>query len=246
MKYYWKIISIAVYACCIISAGHTQVRHSDENLPKDNLSASFHAGRREALRKLMPPNSIVAIFAYPTRTFSNDVDYVYHPNPDMYYFSGYKEPESLLLIFKEMQTDSAGSFNELFFVRRRDSLREQFTGRRLGIEGVKTLLGFRRVYNSDDFGDFSIDLKKFNVIFDVLPDTAGELRNLVNEFILKSSIRPTDKTLYEEYRIIYNYITEKNLKTFLDNRKNLFNSVPYKNDPLIQRLIARPDSTGLA
>jgi Xaa-Pro aminopeptidase len=145
-----------------------------------------------------------------------------------------------------MQSDSAGNFNELFFVRRRDSLQEKWTGRRLGIEGVKSLLGFRRVYNSDDFAEFPIDLKKFNIIYDVLPDTTSDMKNLVNAFILKSSIHPIDKDLYEEYRIIYNYVPEKNLKKFLAIRKNMYDTVPFKNDSLIQGLIARPDSNGMA
>ena len=86
----------------------------DDDLPKDYLSKDFHAGRRDALRSLMPANSVVVIFAYPTRTFSNDVEYLYHQNPDMYYFSGYKEPHSVLLIFKDQQTDSTGNnYNEL-------------------------------------------------------------------------------------------------------------------------------------
>jgi Xaa-Pro aminopeptidase len=71
---------------------------SDDFLPKDYLPASFHAGRRDALRSSMPDSSVVVIFAYPTRTFSNDVEYIYHANPDMYYFSGYKEPHSLLMM----------------------------------------------------------------------------------------------------------------------------------------------------
>src|SRR6186713_1755317 len=82
---------------------------AQEALPTDYLSKEFHAGRRDALRKIMPDNSVFVVMAYPTRTFSNDVDYFYHQNPDMYYFSGYKEPHSLLLIFKETQTDSAGN-----------------------------------------------------------------------------------------------------------------------------------------
>ena len=83
-------------------------------MPQDYFTKEFHAGRREALRQSLPANSVVAVFAYPVRTFSNDVDYFYHQNPDMYYFSGYKEPHSLLLIFKDEQTDSAGNkYNEI-------------------------------------------------------------------------------------------------------------------------------------
>ena len=95
-----KNILAAVYSCFIILTGYTQTEHSNENLPKDYLPASFHAGRRQALRNLMPSHAVLAIFAYPTRVFSNDVDYKYHPNPDLYYFSGYKEPEALLLFLQ--------------------------------------------------------------------------------------------------------------------------------------------------
>src|SRR4030095_4850826 len=76
---------------------------AQDDLPTDYLSKEFHAGCLDTLCTLMPDNSVFVVMAYPGRTFSNDVDYFYHQNPDMYYFSGYKEPHSLLLIFKEEQ-----------------------------------------------------------------------------------------------------------------------------------------------
>ncbi len=80
-----------------------------DDLPEDYLTPAFHAGRRDSLRQLMPANSVAVVWAYPVRNFSNDVDYVYHQNPDLYYFTGYKEPHSLLLVFKEPQTAADGS-----------------------------------------------------------------------------------------------------------------------------------------
>src|ERR1700748_2134282 len=113
--------------------------HAQEGLPTDYLTKDFHAGRREDLRALMPAHSVTVIFAYPTRTFSNDVSYPYHPNPDLYYFSGYKEPQAVLLIFKEPQQGPDGkTYKELFFIQQRDPLAEQWTGRRLGVEKVKS------------------------------------------------------------------------------------------------------------
>ena len=56
---------------------------AQENLPTDYLTPAFHAGRRDALRALMPPHSVAVIFSYPTRTFSNDISSPYHPNPDL-------------------------------------------------------------------------------------------------------------------------------------------------------------------
>ena len=137
----------------------------EDDLPKDYLTKEFHAGRRDALRQSMPDNSVVAVFAYPVRVFSNDVDYFYHQNPDMYYFSGCKEPNSLLLIFKEDQADSAGNkYNEVLFVQKRNAQAEQWTGRRLGTEGAKEKLGFNMAFNGEAFSKFAIDFSKFDKI----------------------------------------------------------------------------------
>jgi len=164
---------------------------AQDDLPTDYLSKEFHAGRRDALRKLMPDNSVFVVMAYPTRTFSNDVDYFYHQNPDMYYFSGYKEPHSLLLIFKEEQQGANGpSYNELIFVQKKDPRAEQWTGRRLGTEGAKEKLGFINAYNGEDFKNAKIDFSKFDkIIFDRFPDDAGtdnrdnaDLADLVEQF----------------------------------------------------------------
>jgi Xaa-Pro aminopeptidase len=172
----------------------------DENLPTDYLSKEFHAGRRAALRDKMPDNSVFVVFAYPTRTFSNDVEYLYHQNPDMYYFTGYKEPHSLLLIFKNEQTDSAGNkYNELLFVQKKDALGEQWTGKRLGTEGAQKKLGFANAFNGIDFKNRTIDFLKFDkIIFDRFPidvpdnkrDNA-DLFDLIQQFKDKAAI-PAD------------------------------------------------------
>lgn len=72
-------------------------------LPDDYLPSSFHADRREALRKQMPTGSVAVFFANPERNRSNDVDYVYHQDPDFYYLTGYKEPNAALLVFPRIK-----------------------------------------------------------------------------------------------------------------------------------------------
>ncbi len=201
-KTYLKKINVVFTAvlislCCLAQPAPSQ---RENDLPKDYLPKEFHAGRREALRQSMPDKSVVAVFAYPVRTFSNDVDYFYHQNPDMYYFSGYKEPHSLLLIFKEDQTDSSGKkYNEILFVQERNALAEQWTGRRLGAEGAKEKLGFRMAFNGDNFSKLAVDFSKFDkIIFDELPadvaanrwDKAG-LFELLKQFKEKAAI-PAD------------------------------------------------------
>jgi Xaa-Pro aminopeptidase len=155
---------------------------AQEDLPQDYLSAGFHAGRRDSLRQLMPANSVFIVWAAPTRNFANDVDYVFHQKPDMFYFTGYKEPHSMLLVFKEPQTAADGStFKELLYVQKRNAQAEQWTGKRLGVEGAKQKLGFTHVYNGEDFKNITVDFAKFDkVIFDYLPTDLGESRDSAN------------------------------------------------------------------
>ncbi len=176
------------------------------DLPADYLTADFHTGRRDALRKIMPDKSVMAVFAYPTRTFSNDVEYLYHQNPDMYYFSGYKEPHSLLLIFKEEQTDSIGNkYKELLFVQKRNPQAEKWTGKRLGTDGVKEKLEIKTAYNGSEFSNYNIDFSKFDKIicdrFPIdVPDLSdrADLFDLIQDFKKKSQM-PERMTLQNRF-----------------------------------------------
>lgn len=192
----FSILLLVLSSSFSLQAQNANPANATESLPADYLPASFHAGRREALRAMMPEKSVMLVLAYPTRTFSNDVDYFYHANPDMYYFSGYKEPHSLLLIFKEPQTDSSGkTYSELLFVQKRNAQAEQWTGRRLGTEGAGTKLGITTSFNGEAFKDLSIDFSKFNkIIYDRFPadvpngSDKADLFDLIQQFKQKAGV----------------------------------------------------------
>lgn len=180
---------------------------AQEDLPTDYLSKEFHAGRRAALRDKMPEKSVMVIVSFPMRTFSNDVDYLYHQNPDLYYFSGYKEPHSMLLVFKEKQTGANGEqFDELMIVQKKNPQAEQWTGRRLGTEGAQKKLGFANVMNGEDFKNLTIDFNSFDkIIFDRIPadipagnGRGADLANLIQQFKDKAAI-PADYSKVPKY-----------------------------------------------
>jgi Xaa-Pro aminopeptidase len=188
---------------------------SQDDVPEDYLTPEFHAGRRDSLRAMMPANSVAIVTAYPTRNFSNDVDYEYHQNPDLYYFTGYKEPHSLLLVFKEPQTGADGStYKEVFFVQKRNPRAEQWTGRRLGVEGVKEKLKIVNVYNGEAFKNFAVDFSKFDkILYGDLPvdvdnsaQDAADLYDLLEQLKQKIGMPPPgtrDKRLaMEQYQQI--------------------------------------------
>ncbi|MCR9227551.1 MAG: aminopeptidase P family protein [Flavobacteriaceae bacterium] len=134
-----------------------------QELPTDYLPADFHKERRDAVRDKLPPNTAVVLFANAERNRANDVDYIYHQDPNFYYLTGYKEPNAVLVIFSEERTDASGnSFDEIFYVQERNARAEQWTGKRLGVEGVKNQLGFTMVYNGSEFERFPLDFTSFD------------------------------------------------------------------------------------
>jgi len=252
MKSFYKLLFAGLLANCVLLPGFSQSEDANEKLPKDYLTKEFHAGRRQALRDMMPANSVAVIFAYPELVFSKDVNYVYHPNPDLYYFSGYKEPNAVLLIFKEIQAAGDSSYNELFFVQHKDPLREQWTGKRLGVSGTKSKLGFKRVYNSDDFAKFPIDFKKFKtIVYDDLADSVGtdaspgNLKDLVGAFRTKAAIHDMDKTLMATLNLINTRITPQYLGRLVAFLKPKLSLDAFKNNDLVQEIVNKPDSATL-
>ena len=186
---------------------------SQENLPTDYLSKEFHKERREAFRNLLPANSVAVVFSYPERVFSKDINYNFHQNPDMYYLTGYKEPDAVLLIFKDAQ--GTEKYNEVLFVRERNASQETWTGRRLGVEGAKSKLGFTNVYNGKDFNDFAIDFKKFDkIVYDKIPTdirknrTGFDLFGLIETFKTKASITAENESSVELFNNITNSLRE--------------------------------------
>ena len=148
--------------------------------PNDYLSAQFHKERREALRAKMPQNSVAVFFGNPIRNRANDVDFIYHQDPDFYYLTGYKEPNSVLVIFSNNQTNKDGkSFNELLYVQEKNPRAEQWTGVRLGTEGTKKELGFENAFNGSAFLNSGIDYASFDTVF--FKEFEEDTRNSKNE-----------------------------------------------------------------
>ncbi len=181
-------------------------------IPTDFLSKDFHKGRRDALRAKMPVNSVAVLFANPLRNRANDVDYVFHQDPNFYYLTGYREPNGVLVLFSNNQTDENGvSYNEMLYVQERDARAEQWNGKRLGIEGAIEVLGFQMAKNANDFIQTNINFKSFDRIFiekfnDDYRDSAkntAEVYDLVSSFKENTAYNPNNflspmkKQIYE-------------------------------------------------
>ena len=129
----------------------------------DDLGPEFHKKKRQEFRSLMPANSVAFIFTSPIMKRSNDTDYMYHQDPNFYYLTGWREPHGILVIFKDDQFDSDGSYNEIMYVRERNEYREMWDGRRLGIKGANKM-SFDRVKLRSEFIENTIPIENFTNI----------------------------------------------------------------------------------
>ncbi len=83
--------------------------------------------RRQTLLAQMQPGSAALIFAAPEAVRSADSEYPYRQNSDFWYFTGFNEPEALLVLIKSDETHN----HSVLFNRVRDLTAEIWFGRRL-------------------------------------------------------------------------------------------------------------------
>lgn len=189
------------YLCLLAILFSFSLKAQEVDLPGDFLSKDFHKDRREKLRASLPANSVAVFFANPVRNRARDVDYIYHQDPDFYYLTGYKEPDALLLIFKDKQLAANGTaYNEILFVQPRNATREMWTGRRLGEQGTKDVLGFEQAFNNTEFKRYNVDFAKFDKVlfFDFFNDVrndprdSSDLYDMIAQF--KAKVRYPEKS----------------------------------------------------
>jgi Xaa-Pro aminopeptidase len=104
------------------------------------LATSEFAARREQFCKEMG-RGIALFAAAPTALRNNDVEHDYRQDSDLFYLTGFDEPESVLLISTEH-----GEHRSLLFVRPRDPERETWDGPRAGVDGAVQRFGVDEAY----------------------------------------------------------------------------------------------------
>ncbi|MBG16646.1 MAG: Xaa-Pro aminopeptidase [Crocinitomicaceae bacterium] len=161
----------------------------------DNLPANFFKSRRKALRSLMPKNSIVFVFSAPVRNRSNDVDFEYHQDPNMYYLSGYQEPHGVLVITKDEINVSGENVNELIYVQPHDESDAVWNGKRLGVQGAKNRLEIQSSFPNNEFKTLAVNLDDYDAVYVLKPENdvrndpfdKSDLYNLMQQLTAKIS-----------------------------------------------------------
>ena len=213
--------SDAQKADSLVPAAH----FSNTDFEASGLDKNFHAKKREDLRAIMPENSVAVFFSSSIKNRSNDVDYEFHQDPNFFYLTGLNEPHALLFVFKEEQRVESFEAKEILFIQPRDSMREIWNGRTLGVDKARDALGLKYVFGSGMFTEFDFDFYKFDKVFYIVDHTSiiddvnnrRDLFSLKRHFVqmLDSTKKNVDLDMLNEYMAALREIKEPGEITLL-------------------------------
>ena len=103
------------------------------------------AERRRRLLTSLGERGAALFFSAPEAVRSNDSHFDYRQNSDLWYLTGFEEPESALLLLPGHDKHQV-----VMFVRKKDRERETWDGYRAGIEGAKAEFGADEAFLIDE------------------------------------------------------------------------------------------------
>jgi Xaa-Pro aminopeptidase len=110
----------------------------------DDLTA-----RRTRLMERLGPDTMLVLLSAPARVYSNDVDYEYRQDSNLYYLTGITQEDTALVLMPGNLTR-----REILFVKDRNPEREHWTGRLLSREDARERSGIASVLSSSAFDAF--------------------------------------------------------------------------------------------
>lgn len=111
---------------------------------KPSHEMSIFKERRTRLAEKIPGGALITPAA-PEYIRNNDVHHDYRQDSNLFYLTGFEEPESVLLFRPGKDPET------VMFVRNKDVLRETWDGFRFGTEGTQTHFGIDKAYLIEDF-----------------------------------------------------------------------------------------------
>jgi Xaa-Pro aminopeptidase len=105
--------------------------------------------RRADVMKRMGDKSIMVLFGAEPRVYTNDVDYPYRQENDLYYLTGLKQEGATLILLP-----GARQTREILFMPERDARNETWHGRMLSAAEARAQSGVQEVWDSQLLNSF--------------------------------------------------------------------------------------------
>ena len=188
--------------------------------------------RRRKLAKLIGKDGIAVIPTASTRVRSRDTDYPYRPDSDFYYFTGFSEPNAVMILAPGRED---GSF--ILCLREKNPLTEIWDGHMEGLNGVKKNFEVDQSFDIEDLETIlsSLFLGRQKVFFtlgqdEVLDKILMKSFNAVRAGQRRGGVVPSEiqalEPLVHEMRLIKSKyeigLMKKSAKISVDAHKRIF------------------------
>src|SRR5687767_13794863 len=151
------------------------------------------ARRRAAVAARMTNNSMLILFSAEPKLYTNDVDYVYRQENNLYYLTGLKQDGATLVITK----DSSG-VKETLFIPKRVPVREAWEGKMYSREQAATISGIKTMVDASELPAFLTAVKERGSF--ASKESVG-ISGLVEKLYLLLPMTEKDVNGSREYRV---------------------------------------------
>ena len=112
------------------------------------------ARRRARVAQVIGPNATLILFSTEPRVYTNDVDYEYRQENNLYYLTALKQKRATLVLIPAGE----GS-REILFMPRRSAMLETWTGHMYSPEEASALSGIKEIWEISEFEPFLAALR---------------------------------------------------------------------------------------
>jgi Xaa-Pro aminopeptidase len=117
---------------------------------KDEERLAELRSRRERVAAKIGANSLLVMFSAEPRVYTNDVDYEFRQENNLYYLTGLKQQGATLV----MVPGNASGAREILFLPRRNPSAETWTGHMYSPEEARQVSGINEIWEAKEFEPF--------------------------------------------------------------------------------------------
>jgi Xaa-Pro aminopeptidase len=112
------------------------------------------ARRRANVSKAMNKNSMLILFSAEPRIYTNDVDFFYRQENNLYYLTNLKQNNASLVLIND-----GASVKEILFLPKRNPANETWNGKMYSGEDAARISGVKTIVDSSEFDNFIQSIK---------------------------------------------------------------------------------------
>jgi Xaa-Pro aminopeptidase len=114
--------------------------------------------RRERVMAKLGPNSLLVLFSAEPRVYTNDVDYKFRQENNLYYLTALRQQGATLVMLRGAEAAA----REILFLPRRNPAAETWTGHMYSPEEARALSGVGEIWDAREFEPFMQAVRSHN------------------------------------------------------------------------------------